>query len=152
MAGRLIGIARHDRLKGPIETLDAVHVSRTLGVTGDVRGPVRPGRKDGRQVSVLVKERWEDAAAELGEALDWTARRANLLVEGTDLPRRAGFRLKVGEALVLEADDQCNPCSRMDAARHGLKAALTPDWRGGYLCRVIADGDIRIGDEVVMEG
>ena len=36
----------------------------------------------------------------------------------------------------------------MDALKDGLRAALTPDWRGGLLGRVMADGDIAVGDEV----
>jgi len=30
----------------------------------------------------------------------------------------------------------------------GLRAALTPDWRGGFLGRVTRDGEIAVGDEI----
>ena len=36
----------------------------------------------------------------------------------------------------------------MDALHEGLRAALTPDWRGGFLGRVIEDGEIAVGDEI----
>jgi MOSC domain-containing protein YiiM len=39
----------------------------------------------------------------------------------------------------------------MEALQPGLRAALTPDWRGGFLCRVIADGEIAIGDEIRID-
>jgi hypothetical protein len=41
-----------------------------------------------RQITVLAREAWEAAAAALGDPdLPWTVRRANLLVEGVELPR-----------------------------------------------------------------
>jgi MOSC domain-containing protein YiiM len=39
----------------------------------------------------------------------------------------------------------------MDELAPGLRAALTPDWRGGVTGRVIADGTIAVGDEVRIE-
>ena len=39
----------------------------------------------------------------------------------------------------------------MDEIRPGLTAALTPDWRGGVLGRVVQDGEIAVGDEVRIE-
>ena len=45
---------------------------------------------------------------------------------------------------MLETD----PCSRMDEQHAGLRDALTPDWRGGVCCRVIAGGNVAVGDEV----
>ena len=44
--GRLTGIARHDRLKGPMETVGAVSVTCAAGVDGDYRGTLaaqKPG-------------------------------------------------------------------------------------------------------------
>ncbi len=39
----------------------------------------------------------------------------------------------------------------MDAIVPGLKAVLTPDWRGGALARVLEGGDIRVGDPISIE-
>ena len=45
MTGRLAGIARHDRPKGPMETLANVAVTAAEGVRGDYRGlRARPSR------------------------------------------------------------------------------------------------------------
>lgn len=153
--GRLQGIARHDRPRGPIETLDHVLVNTSEGVHGDFRGAVVPGKKGKRQVSLIEAESWAAAMADLGlagaSALPWHVRRANLLVEGMRLPREAGRVVAIGPNLRIEITQECDPCSRMEEIRPGLKAALMPDWRGGVLGRVLADGAIAVGDEVRIE-
>ena len=155
MIGRLLGIARHDRPRGPIETLDRVAVSRVEGVHGDFRGAARPGKPARRQVSLIEAESWAAALADLGlggaEAPPWHARRANLLVEGLRLPRTAGAVIAIGKGLRIEVTRECDPCSRMEEIAPGLKAALTPDWRGGVLGRVLDEGEIAVGDEVRIE-
>lgn len=148
--GRLAGIARHARPRAPMETIDAAAVTLAEGVHGDFRGAAKPGSKRKRQVTILSAEGWGAAMADLGLSLPWEQRRANLLVEGIVLPREAGVRLRIGSALV-EITGECDPCSRMEEVAAGLKAALTPDWRGGVCTRVIEDGHIAIGDEVRIE-
>lgn len=150
MTGRLAGIARHGRPRGPIETLDAVAVTAEGGLAGDYRGAVRPGGKGKRQVTVMAREDWLAAMVELGLDLDWSLRRANLLSERIDLPKRPGAMLRVGQVL-LEVTGETDPCSRMEEVALGLRGALTPDWRGGVLTRVIEGGHIRIGDIMEIE-
>ena len=119
-------------------------MSLELGIVGDARG-----RKPGRQVTVLFREGWEGACSDLGVALPWVTRRANLLVEGVAVPPQ-GARLAVGEAL-LEVTDETKPCQVMEAACRGLRRALTTDWRGGVTCRVLKAGTIRVGDPVEVQ-
>ena len=149
--GVLTGIARHGRPRGPIEVLESVHVSVEAGLAGDFRGAVKPGRSAKRQVSLIERADWDAAMAELGVDHHWSVRRANLLVEGLDLPQRPGALVRIGESVVLEIMMECDPCSRMEEIEPGLKAALTPDWRGGALARVIEGGDIRLGDSIRVE-
>jgi len=153
--GRLGGIARHNRSRGPIETLDHVSVTREQGVRGDLRGAIRPGKTGRRQISLIEAESWDKALAELGLSADrmipWHERRANLLVEGLRLPREAGKVIAIGQSLRIEVTCECDPCSRMDEILPGLKAVLLPDWRGGVLGRVLSDGEIAVGDEVRIE-
>lgn len=155
MSGRLGGIARHDRPRGPIETLDHVSVTRELGVRGDLRGAIRPGKSGRRQISLIEAESWDAALADLklsaDQLLPWHVRRANLLVNGIRLPREAGKIIAIGKSLRIETTCECDPCSRMDQILPGLKLALMPDWRGGVLGRVLTDGEIAIGDEVRIE-
>src|SRR5271154_2104714 len=124
MNGRLLGIARVSQSRAPLEEIDAAVVSVPHGIDGDVRGP-----KQGRQVTVLFREGWEDACRELGVALPWVARRANLYVEGLERPRRVGGTLQVGE-VELEVVEETKPCNVMELAHRGLRVALTSDWRG----------------------
>lgn len=155
MNGRLGGIARHDRPRGPVETLDHVSVTRELGVRGDLRGAIRPGKSGRRQISLIEAESWDAALADLNlradEMLPWYVRRANLLVQGIRLPREPGSIIAIGKSLRIEVTCECDPCSRMDEILPGLKIALLPEWRGGVLGRVLCDGEIAIGDEVRIE-
>ncbi len=129
-----------------MQELEIRAVSVEAGLEGDFRG-----RSRDRNVVVLSREGWETACAALGEALPWTTRRANLLVEGVELLHGQGRRLRVGEVL-LEITDECAPCARMEEARAGLRAALAPDWRAGVTCRVVQGGWLRRGDAVALEG
>jgi MOSC domain-containing protein YiiM len=148
MIGHLGGIARHARPRAAIETLDHVTVSVEAGLAGDFRGAVKPGGRGRRQVSLIEAGDWASAMAEIGHSLPWWHRRANLLVEGLDLPQTPGVRVRIGDDVLLEITQECDPCSRMEEIAEGLKAALTPDWRGGALARVIAGGTIMVGDPI----
>jgi MOSC domain-containing protein YiiM len=148
--GRLLGIARHDRPRGPMETLDAVDVTVAEGLHGDFRGSLKPGRNK-RQVTVMAAECWRDALHDLGQHVDWEQRRVNLLVEGLALEGAIGARIRFGSGLVLEVTGECDPCSRMEEVSPGLKAALLPHWRGGVTTKVTAEGEIAIGIGVRIE-
>ena len=132
-----------------METIDRVAVTAAEGVHGDYRGALaatKPSRK--RQVSLIEADCVAAAMAEAGAALDWSDCRRNLLVQGLRLPRAEGTRVQVGATLVIEITCECDPCERMDALHGGLRAAMTPDWRGGFCGRVIEDGEIAVGDEI----
>jgi MOSC domain-containing protein YiiM len=144
MTGRLIGIARAREKRAPLEQCASADVSRERGIAGDVRGT-----KEGRQVTVLFREGWDDACGELGMLLPWVTRRANLYVEGINRPRRTGDYLHIGD-IVLVVRDETKPCNVMELAQRGLRAALTPDWRGGVCCDVVQGGTIRVGDPVAL--
>jgi MOSC domain-containing protein YiiM len=140
MAGNLVGIARARELGAPLEEMEAVSISPDRGVEGDARG-----RKNGRQVTVLFREGWEDACRDVGADLPWITRRANLLLANIDWPREAGGLLRIG-GVELQITMETRPCHLMDRAYDGLRAALRPEWRGGVCCVVRRGGDIELGD------
>jgi len=151
MTGRLLGIARKDRPHGVVETIDHALIGLETGVTGDHRGVPKPGKLPRRQVTAMMLSDWQAAMAEIGDPpVRWSDRRANLLVDGVDLPREKGARLRVGAAL-FEITGECDPCSRMEEVAPGLMAALLPEWRGGRTMRVIEAGEIAVGDPVSIE-
>ncbi len=140
MTGRLEAIATKAAKRAPIVQADRANVSIATGVEGDFRG-----RQKARQVTVLFAEDWAAAVAGLDPAAPWTVRRATLLVAGVRNPQRVGDVLAVGDVrLVVTGETQ--PCVRMDEQMPGLWAALRADWRGGVTARVIAGGDISVGD------
>jgi len=148
--GRIAGIARHAFAKAPIETIDRAGVTLEGGIAGDFRGAMK-GKPYKRQVSLIEAADWAATMAEVGHDLPWEQRRANLLVEGLDLPQVAGKRLRIGADVVLEVTVETDPCERMNALADGLRDALTPDWRGGICTMVIAPGEIAVGDEIRIE-
>ena len=147
---RLLGIARHARPRGPMETIDHAKVTVEEGVHGDFRGSLKPGRNR-RQVTVLAAEAWRDALHDLRAQICWEQRRANLLVEGLVLAETTGALIIFESGLVLEVTGECDPCTRMEEIAPGLKAALLPHWRGGVTTKVMESGPIRVGDNVRIE-
>lgn len=147
--GRLIGIARRPAVRAPMEELASGTITVDRGLEGDHKGPKFPRRR----ITVLAREAWEDALAELSRRegtevrLPWTTRRANLLVEGVRLPRARDGIIRIGPVL-LEITSETNPCGRMEEAFPGLLKALHPEWRGGVTCKVLVGGIVTLGDEV----
>lgn len=133
-----------------MEVLAAASISREAGLAGDHKGL----KFRNRAITVLSIEQWREALAELVAEgcpspvdLPWTARRANLLVEGVRLPRARGAIVRVGK-VKLEVTYPTQPCRRMEEAHPGLLKALHPQWRGGVTAKVLEPGDIAVGDEV----
>lgn len=130
-----------------METIQSAAVTTALGVEGDCRGVQKV-----RQVSVLFAEDWRAACAELFADIPWTTRRANFYVENfahaADV-KRIGARLKIGDVL-LEVTEETDPCGRMEEQVSGLRAALTPNWRGGICCKVLSDGHVETGTKVTL--
>lgn len=142
--GRLVGIARRGQRRAPMQEIAQGLISLEAGLADDFKGAKFPLR----QITVLAREAWEAAAVDSGDpGLPWTVRRANLLVEGVELPRAKGGVLRVG-AVRLEVTGQTYPCIRMEEARPGLLKALARDWRGGVTCRVLSGGRVGHGDAV----
>ncbi len=100
-----------------------------------------------RQVTVISKEAFADVSAELEALIDPSWRRANFMVSGVDLRESRGRVLVVG-AVRLRIVGETRPCERMDEAHRGLRAALSPEWRGGVYGEVLTGGDVAVGCEV----
>jgi MOSC domain-containing protein YiiM len=144
-------------------TASPAGVLRAIWVKRAKRGPMDPrpaallvagrglhGNKDQggrRQVTLIEEERWAEALAELGAAVDPRARRANLLLAGLPLAGTRGRILAIGPAR-LRILGETRPCERMDEAHPGLRRALAPPWRAGAFAEVLVGGEITVGDAV----
>ncbi len=133
-----------------MEVIEHARVTPETGIAGDFRGAMK-GKPYKRQVTLIERGDWDAAMAEVGHSIGWQERRANLLVDGLDLPQTKGVRLRIGADVVLEITRETDPCERMEALAEGLRAALTPDWRGGACAMVVTGGEIAVGDEIRIE-
>ncbi len=143
--GKVLGIATRVKTKAPMEVTNTAKVLFETGVGSDSRGL----KKGNRQVTVLGIEGWKNACAELNQEIEWTTRRANILVSGIQLKNTTGSLLKLGTC-VLEITGELVPCNRMDEQVMGLTQALVPNWNGGVTCKIIEEGEVHIDDEAII--
>ncbi|WJG11096.1 MOSC domain-containing protein [Aliiglaciecola sp. LCG003] len=140
---KLLGIATRDKNQHPMQLVQMATVTLSEGIEHDFRR--KPGR---RQVTVLSKQQWQQACDDINLALPWTIRRANLLLDNIIFKQEhVGKTLKIGDSLELLICLETEPCHKMDQQHHGLRQALTPDWRGGVCCKVTKSGEIKLGDK-----
>ena len=150
MTGTLAGIARHARPRGPMEELETVTVTVESGLDGDFRGAVKPGGRGRRQVSLIEAGDWAAAMADL-DARSAGRNGAQICWSTVSICRSRRALGCVSGRCCSRSRSECDPCSRMEEVAPGLKAALTPDWRGGALAKVIEGGTITIGDMIALE-
>ena len=144
MQGSVLALARRPVKSQSVIVQDTLELSPQAGVIGD------HGTSRRRQVSLLDEDSWNAACIEVDEALNWTTRRSNVLVAGLDLQNLVGSQIRLGSALV-EVMGEVVPCHVMDAAKKGLKRALTLEWRGGVYGRVIESGQVHVGNKITLE-
>ena len=137
----LQGIAVRGASRAPMQEVQEASVTVTDGIVEDYRGAGL------RQVTFIDAGQWRQVVTELGVDLPWHTRRANLLVDGLDLPSTVGSRLRIGDCL-FEIHGETEPCERMNELQTGLRAGLVPEMRGGVWGRVIESGQLRIGQSV----
>ena len=143
--GNVLGISARIESRAPMVVFASAKVSFKHGVGDASRGL----KRNGRQITIMSKEAWEDTLSDLGQDLHWTTRRANILIEGIGLENTTGKVLKVGSFLV-EITGELNPCYRMDEQADGLTKALTPNWRGGVTCKLLREGIVNENDSVTF--
>lgn len=148
--GVIAGIARHAAPRAAMEVIERATITPERGVEGDCKGRFNPVGRNRRQVTLMKRGDWAAAMASLGIDLPWFERRANILVDGIDLPQIPGAILRIGDVRLIVMVE-CDPCQRMDAIAPGLQRALRDDWRGGVCTRVLSGGEIMVGDAIIVE-
>jgi MOSC domain-containing protein YiiM len=121
---------------GRMEARDRVQAVEGQGLEGCAHA--RAGTK--RQVLFASAQHLEALGVEYGRI------RENFTIEGADVHEwPVGQRVRVGDA-EFEITMVCDPCSRMDEIRPGLREEL--EGRRGMLARVVRTGEVSAGDEV----
>ena len=142
--GRLERIWLKRNFRGPMDERETAVLVPEQGLEANAN----QGGK--RQVTLLDVDSWEEMVSEMGEALDPSVRRANLLVRGLSLQESRGRVLVVGKSR-LRINGETRPCERMEQACTGLQELMRPKWRGGAYAQVLEGGEIRVGDAVFWD-
>lgn len=141
MQGTLRGIAVRAASRAPMQEQQQAEVTVECGLVDDYRGGGL------RQVTLLDSAQWQEAIRELGVALPWHTRRANLLLEGIELAEAVGQQIQIGDCL-FTIYGETEPCQRMDELQPGLRGTLSLDMRGGVWARVVRGGLVHVGQRV----
>ena len=129
--------------KAALVALDDVLITREAGLEGDHYS----GRPHGkRQVTLIQAEDLAAIAGYLDRDVAPGDLRRNIVVSGINLHALKDRHFRVGKA-VLEATDDCHPCSRMEAIL-GPGGYNAVRGHGGITARVIEGGAVRVGDAV----
>jgi MOSC domain-containing protein YiiM len=138
--GRVEWIGLRSVRKGPLTPVSRVDVSDD-GLAGD-HG--RPGK---RAVTLIQAEHLPVIATLCGvDSVAPAVLRRNLVISGINLRALREFGIAIGD-IRLEITAPCAPCSRMEAALGpGGYSALRG--HGGWCCRVVTGGILRLGDSI----
>ena len=125
--------------RAPMQPKQSLRAIADLGLEGDLHA--KPG--SARQVLFMDEETLAAFGLSAGRV------RENITTRGIELKTlAAGTRLRVGSA-VFEITKSCTPCDFIDGIRPGLRAEM--EGQRGMLARVVAGGEMRVGDAIKIE-
>ena len=143
-AGRVQWIGLRPARDVPMLEVGQVQAVAGKGLVGD-----RYGSGSGKRGITLIQAEHLPVIAALSghaEVLPALLRR-NVVVSGIPLVALKGRRFRIGEA-VFEGTQPCDPCSRMEEAL-GPGGYNAMRGLGGLCARIVKDGVIAVGDELV---
>ena len=141
--GVVVWIGLRPARAAPIDQVESAELETGRGLVGD-----RFTRLGGaRQVTLIAAESLAAVASCLGvDAVSPETTRRNIVTRGINLLALKDRRFRIGDAL-LETSGECHPCSLMEQLL-GVGGYNAMRGHGGITARVIAGGQIRIGDSV----
>ncbi len=148
MTGRVESIfitQEHGELPAPVERVRA----RTGGGLEGNRYYWEEGdAPSGRAVTLIAAEAVEAVTGESEISIEPAATRRNLLTRGVDVNELVGKRFRIGN-VECEGVELCEPCQHLESmTQPGVIKALVH--RGGLNADILSDGEISVGDAVVL--
>ena len=133
----------------PRRDVDMVAVTDAMAIAGrGLQGDRYASESGKRGVTLIQAEHFAVIAALAGQ--DHVAApllRRNIVVSGLPVIALKGRRFRIGDVL-LEGTDDCDPCSRMEAAL-GPGGYNAMRGHGGLCARILEGGELRLGDSVI---
>ncbi|MDX3655997.1 MOSC domain-containing protein [Streptomyces sp. ID05-26A] len=131
--------------------VDGPLMVRRLNVDGDGQGDLGGHGGENRAVLVYQRESYEHWRSELGREFEYGQFGENFTVEGlADTEVHIGDRFRVGEA-EFEVTQPRVTCYRvgMRLGEPRMPSLMVAHGRPGFYLRVITEGEVRAGDEIV---
>jgi MOSC domain-containing protein YiiM len=150
--GRIVSIHVANLGGAPMRSIAAAWVVAGKGLQGDRYfegiGTYSNHPGSGREVTLIESEALEALKRDYGVTVEPAHARRNLVTWGTALNHLIGREFSVGEVR-LRGTRLCDPCAHLEnlSARGALRGLIH---RGGLRAAVVAGGNIRIGDPIIV--
>jgi MOSC domain-containing protein YiiM len=145
--GKVEWIGVREKKRAPLLELQNVNAIAGKGLQGDRYA----GRSGKRSVTLIQAEHIQAIAALLHtDEVHPQQLRRNIVISGINLLALKGKQFELGAA-VLEMTGLCHPCSRMEE-NFGAGGYNAVRGHGGINARIVASGEIKIGDALRVLG
>ncbi|HAA89959.1 MAG TPA: MOSC domain-containing protein [Peptococcaceae bacterium] len=141
-SGRVVGVCIAGKRGISKTNVGKGYLKANYGLVGDAHAGTE------RQVSLLMAERIEELSKENNLEIRPGDLAENITVEGIDLKKvKVGDTLKIGEAELEVVQIGKDDDAPHDFSFHGLSVLVTE----GVYCKVLKDGWVKIGDQVLHQ-
>jgi len=149
--GRVVAIHLATAGGGPMHAVDRVRAIAGVGLEGDRyalgTGHYSVSPAPDRQITLIAAEELERLASDHRIDLAPGDSRRNVTTRGIDLTTLVGRRFRIGD-VECEGTRICEPCQYLaDLLGQPVLAPLVH--RAGLRARILTDGEIATGDEIV---
>jgi MOSC domain-containing protein YiiM len=102
----------------------------------------------GRAVTLIAAEAMDAVSREGDISIEPAATRRNVLTRGIDVNELVGKRFRIGD-VECEGVELCEPCTHLESmTQPGVIKAFVH--RGGLNADILSDGEISVGDAIVV--
>ena len=131
------------------QTVDRVRAVAGAGLVGNRYFYADGNAAPGRAVTLIAAEGVEAFVEETGISVAPAETRRNVLTRGIDVNALVGKRFRIG-AVECVGVELCEPCAHLESmTKPGVLKGLVH--RAGLNADVLNDGDIAVGDAVIVE-